>query len=91
MFYEYHLCTGKGNSMYTAQALGVRIAQVRNKRHMSIQDLSERSEVSFPTVWKIEQGHHKDPGVFTITKIAEALHCSIDYLVGMYDEEKAVG
>jgi transcriptional regulator with XRE-family HTH domain len=38
-------------------------------------------------LWRIERGTQGEPGVFTAAKIAKALGCSVDYLVGLYEDE----
>ena len=37
------------------------------------------------SVWRIERGIHKEPGVYLAGRIARALHTSVDFLCGAYD------
>jgi transcriptional regulator with XRE-family HTH domain len=60
---------------------------MRTKRGWDIQDLVKASGVSYQSLWRIERGQHKEPGVFTAAKIAKALGCSVDYLAGLYEDE----
>jgi transcriptional regulator with XRE-family HTH domain len=44
--------------------------------------LARKAGVLHETVLKIFRGETKNPGVYTLTKIADALNCSIDELTG---------
>jgi transcriptional regulator with XRE-family HTH domain len=73
--------------MKNGKAFGARVTRMRTKRGWDIQDLVKATGVSYQSLWRIERGQHKEPGVFTAAKIAKALGCSVDYLVGLYEDE----
>lgn len=75
--------------MRNGKAFGARVARKRTERGWEIQDLVKASGVSYQSLWRIERGQHKEPGVFTAARIAKALGCSIDYLAGLYEDEKS--
>jgi transcriptional regulator with XRE-family HTH domain len=74
--------------MDKAKAFGIRVEKMRTRRHLSTQDLAERTGLSYQSLWRIERGQHKEPGVFTTAKIARALGCTTDYLIGMQEDEE---
>ena len=41
-----------------------RVTQVREQRGWSQQELAERAETSYQTIWRIERGIHKEPGIY---------------------------
>lgn len=48
----------------------------------TIKDLSDASDIPYESVKKLVNGKINNPSIFTLQKIANALHCSIDYLIG---------
>jgi transcriptional regulator with XRE-family HTH domain len=72
--------------MKNGKAFGVRVEKMRTRRGLTTQELAEQTGISYQSLWRIERGQHKEPGVFTAAKIARALGCSLDYLVGLYEE-----
>jgi transcriptional regulator with XRE-family HTH domain len=75
--------------MDKAKAFGLRVEKMRARRHLSTQELAERTGLSYQSVWRIERGQHKEPGVFTTEKIARALGCTTDYLIGMQEDDES--
>jgi transcriptional regulator with XRE-family HTH domain len=73
--------------MRNSKAMGARVEKMRLKRHWELQDLVRATGISYQSLWRIERGLHKDPGVFTAAKIAKALGCSVDYLAGLYEDD----
>jgi len=73
--------------MENEKAFGKRVTTMRKRRRLSIPDLVERTGLSYQSLWRIERGQQGEPGVFTAAKIASALGCSVDYLVGLYEEK----
>ena len=74
--------------MMDRKGLGKRVAKMRTRRRWELQDLATATGVSYQSLWRIERGQQGEPGAFTLAKIAKALGCSVDYLVGLYEEEK---
>src|SRR5262245_50520510 len=72
--------------MNDVRAFGVRVEQMRNQRRLSTQELADKSGISYQSLWRIERGQHKEPGLFTAARLADALQCSLDYLVGLYED-----
>ena len=73
--------------MKNGKAFGARVERMRTRRGLSTQELAERAKITYQSLWRIERGQHKEPGIFTAAKIARALGCSLDYLVGLYEDE----
>ena len=67
--------------MVSTQQLGSAIAEARKKAGLTQDDLSDKANLSYSTLAKIEQGNIKSPSVFTIKAIASALDTSIDTLL----------
>ena len=63
-----------------------RVAQKREERGWTQQELAEKAHTSYQTIWRIENGKHKEPGIYIARKIARALSVSLDYLVNLYGE-----
>jgi transcriptional regulator with XRE-family HTH domain len=57
---------------------------MRVDRGLSIQELADKAEMSYQSLWRIERGQQGDPGLFTAGRLARALQCSLDYLVDLY-------
>ncbi len=62
--------------------LSQRLKQLRKKAGWSQQKLAEKSDLSYNTITKIEQGAATRPTIQTMIKIADAFQISIDELVG---------
>ena len=75
--------------MNDVQAFGKRVEQMRTRRRLSIPELVDLTGLTYQSLWRIERGQQGEPGVFTAAKIANALGCSVDYLVGLYEETTA--
>src|SRR4030095_12688628 len=65
---------------------GTRLAQVRERRGLSIADLAERTGLSRQTIARIERGTIKAPSVYTAALLAKALNADLNFLAGIYDE-----
>ena len=63
-----------------------RATQKREERGWSQQELAAKAGTSYQTIWRIENGKHKEPGIYIARKIARALNVSLDYLVNLYGE-----
>jgi transcriptional regulator with XRE-family HTH domain len=76
--------------MIDLQLFGRRVAQMRERRRLSVQELADRVGTSYQSLWRIERGRQGNPGLLTAARLAQVLECSLDYLVGLYEtEEKA--
>lgn len=64
------------------QGLGKLLQEARQNGGYTQQQLCEVANISFSTLTKIERGAIKAPSIFTVVAIAEALHLSLDNLVG---------
>lgn len=62
--------------------LGKRLQAARKAGNMTQQQLCQASGLSYSTLTKIERGAIKSPSIFTVQSIADALHLSLDTLVG---------
>lgn|GEM_PF-1819919 len=69
-----------------ANLFGTRLAQVRERRGFSVLDLAERSGVPHQTIYRIESGQTRAPNIYVCARLARALHASLDFLAGTYDE-----
>lgn len=62
-----------------------RLATARDLVHLSQRQLALRLGISPRAVGQYEQGENL-PSVTTLVKIAEILHCSADFLLGLADD-----
>ncbi len=60
--------------------MGNNIAQLREKRQVSLREVSDETGIAYPTICRIEQG--RDPMWSTIVKLADYFNVSADYLMG---------
>jgi transcriptional regulator with XRE-family HTH domain len=69
--------------------LGERIKKLRERRgYESVREFARRAGVKHVTLSKLERGLQTDVTTETAKKIARALGVSLDYLVGMYEDEE---
>ena len=69
-----------------SQALGSAIQSARKRANLTQQQLCQQADLSYSTLAKIERGAIKTPSVFTVKRIAEVLHISMDDLLGVASE-----
>ena len=69
--------------------IGHRVRRERAKRGWSVRELARRAQVSPGAVSKLEGGFRVSPSLELGKRLAKALGVTLDYLAGMYDEEKA--
>lgn len=62
-------------------AIGERIKTLREVRHMSLSELSRRSEVAKSYLWRVEAGKGERPGADTLQRVAIALGVTIADLI----------
>lgn len=66
--------------------IGEYIRYLREKKNLSQEDLAQESNITIKTLWNIEVGKTKDPGIETIASIASVLGVSIDSLISKRKE-----
>jgi transcriptional regulator with XRE-family HTH domain len=69
--------------------IGQRIVQMRGRRKLSQADLAERAQIGQSLLSKIEGGSRPNPTAEVLRKLATALGCTTDYLIGMHEETDA--
>ena len=62
--------------------LAKKVKEFRNQKGWSQQKLAEKTELSFNTITKIEQGVGNSPTLKTLLKLADAFGVALDDLVG---------
>jgi transcriptional regulator with XRE-family HTH domain len=67
---------------------GQRVARIRQERGLSVQELATKARTTYQTIWRIETGHMKAPSIVLAQRIARALGVGVDYLIGMFDDDK---
>jgi XRE family transcriptional regulator, master regulator for biofilm formation len=73
--------------MASIPVFGQRVKRMRERRGLSVQELAERARTTYQTIWRIERGELKEPGIGVAQRIAHALGVGVDYLIGMFDED----
>jgi XRE family transcriptional regulator, master regulator for biofilm formation len=68
--------------------LGARIQLLREQRGLSVQELAERADTTYQSIWRIERGEQKDPSIALVRGIARALGVGVDYLISMFNEDE---
>jgi transcriptional regulator with XRE-family HTH domain len=54
---------------------------------MSVQDLAIYSRISARHIWRLERGERPNPSVNTVARLAIALETTLEYLVGMTNDQ----
>ena len=52
------------------------------QKNWSIRQLADEAELPFESVKKLVGGKVNNPTIYTISKVCDALNCSIDYILG---------
>jgi transcriptional regulator with XRE-family HTH domain len=60
--------------------IGLKIRELRENRHMSLQDLSDECDFEKPNLIRIEKGR-TNPTISTLFKICRALHAKLSEIV----------
>jgi len=63
-----------------------RVKQLRMHRGWGQSELAERAAIDRTLLSRIESGSTLNPGANVLKGLARTLGCSIDYLVGLYDD-----
>ena len=67
--------------------IGQRIKKMRDRKGLSLRQLSELSGVERGLISKLERGQRPQVSLQVAMRIAKALGVTLDYLAGMYDDE----
>ncbi|PLS87314.1 MAG: hypothetical protein CYG60_02590 [Actinobacteria bacterium] len=62
------------------------VRRLRNRAHMTLDELQQASGVNYTTINRIERGHNKSPQWKTLKPLAKALGVAVDELV-VYTED----
>jgi transcriptional regulator with XRE-family HTH domain len=62
--------------------LGTKIAQLRVKNNLSLQDVATKTGISKAHVWEMEKGKSGNPSLELLTKLADTFKVSVAYLTG---------
>ena len=66
---------------------GQRLRALRQQCGLSGEQLGRRADVSTRHVWRLEQEpHHPHVAAVTIARLAQVLHTSVEYLLGLTDD-----
>jgi transcriptional regulator with XRE-family HTH domain len=68
--------------------LGQRIKMLREKRGLGVRELARKADVKHTTLSQLERGIRADVTTETAKRIARALGVSVDYLIGMYEDDQ---
>src|SRR5215510_5417056 len=77
----------KGTAMARLPIFARRVAEKRAERKWTQQELAKKAGVSYQTIWRTENGKHKEPGIYVARQIARALQVSLDYLVNLHGKD----
>ena len=67
--------------------LGDRIKQRRHKLRLTQEELASRAQVRRPTIAELETNRRMTVSSDILRRLAQALSCTTDHLVGMYDDD----
>lgn len=70
-------------------ALAERLKQLRLQRRWSQQELAQRAGLTQPDLCRMEQGRVRQPRLGVLTRVADALGVSLDYLAGRTEAPRA--
>ena len=68
-------------SLHDLSVIGRNIRERRTWLGMTREQLAERCDLSVQTIYRVEQGMTREPGIATLSRICNALGCSLDVLV----------
>ena len=67
--------------------IGERIKQRRGQLGLSQTQLADMTKMRQNIISRLEHGDTPNPGADVLKRLAIALRCSIDWLVGLYDDD----
>ncbi|AJW76950.1 transcriptional regulator [Marinitoga sp. 1197] len=65
------------------------LKKIRNKKGLTIKELSLKTNLAESTIARIENGIFKNPGILTLKKIAKALGTTVEELFDFNDKPLA--
>ena len=68
-------------------AFSRRLQRLREKKDWTQQELAAQAGVPYMTIWRLERGAHDYPRVDIAKKLARTFGVTLDYLLGMYEED----
>ena len=68
------------------ESLGDRLARIRGFRRMLQQDVADLTGLKVQNISRLERDHREHVRSDTLKRLAEALDCSTDFLVGLADD-----
>lgn len=69
------------HSLHDLSVIGRNIRERRTWLGMTREQLAERCDLSVQTIYRVEQGMTREPSIATLSRICNALGCSLDVLV----------
>jgi len=69
---------------------GQRLRQLRRSRGLPAHRLAKEASVSTRHIWRLEAGTRPNVRAVTLARIALVLETSLDYLVGLTDDPRAI-
>jgi transcriptional regulator with XRE-family HTH domain len=70
-----------------AMTLGERVKTLRERQGLTQSELAQRCGIAQATISRLETGDLKDVQSSVAKRLARALGVTVDYLVGMYEDE----
>jgi DNA-binding Xre family transcriptional regulator len=70
--------------------VGERLLTLRNRRQLTQAELAKQAGISLQSIALLEQGVHRDLYGTTLRRLARALGCSVDELVGLDLQEHQI-
>ncbi len=64
---------------------GPRLRAARIQRDLTVEELARRADLTTHHVYQLERGVHAGPRSTTLARLAQILHVSTDYLLGLTD------
>ena len=68
-------------------SMGKRIEKRRKQLGLTQEDLASALKMRQAAISRLEHDGVPNPGAEMLKRLALALHCSIDWLVGLYDDD----
>ncbi len=66
---------------------GKRLKQILEERQITVSNLSEKTGIQTNTIYRYLRNENRVPSPIYGINIADALNCSLDYLLGLKDED----
>lgn len=70
-----------------AKHIAKRMIELREKRHLTLQDVADRSGLTKSYIWDLEAGNAKNPTIDAAFRISRAFGVSFEYLIGLSGKE----